>query len=141
MPTLRFIPPCSPIRAPKPPAGEVWSHELKLDGYRLQIIKDGHQVRLYSRRGYDWTRRLAGLAQALEGIPERSAVIDAELVSLEAVTGRPDFAGLQSAIRSGRHDELAVFAFDLLHRDGWISGHCHSASVGTYSRSCCAAPR
>jgi ATP-dependent DNA ligase len=37
------------------PPTEVWLHELKLDGYRLQIIKEGHQVRLYSRRGYDWT--------------------------------------------------------------------------------------
>ena len=116
--TLRFIQPCSPILAPKPPAGDAWLHEPKMDGYRLQIVKSGRQVRLYSRRGYDWTKRLAGLAEALAGIPGRSVVIDAELVFPEAVTGRPDFTGLQSAIGAGRHDELAVFAFDLLHRDG-----------------------
>jgi ATP-dependent DNA ligase len=62
---LRFIRPCSPIRATKPPVGDAWLHEPKLDGYRLQIAKDVRQVRLYSRRGYDWNRRLAGLAEAM----------------------------------------------------------------------------
>ena len=74
-------------------------------------------MRLYSRRGYDWTRRLAGLAEALAGIPGRSAVIDAELV-FPAPDGSPDFGGLQAAMTAGRQHELAVFAFDLLHRDG-----------------------
>jgi bifunctional non-homologous end joining protein LigD len=51
--TLRFIPPCSPVRAAKPPAGHAWLHEPKLDGYRLQIIKNSRAVRLYSRNGHD----------------------------------------------------------------------------------------
>ena len=74
-------------------------------------------MRLYSRNGHEWTKRLATLADALAGIPGRSAVIDAELCFLTGV-GAPDFAGLQLALRSRHHHKLTVFAFDLLHRDG-----------------------
>jgi bifunctional non-homologous end joining protein LigD len=114
---IAFIRPCNPIRATKPPGGEAWLHEPKLDGYRLQIVKSGRAVRLYSRNGHEWTERLAALADALAGIPGRSAVIDAELCFLTGI-GAPDFAGLQLALRSRQHHKLMVFAFDLLHRDG-----------------------
>ena len=48
--SLRFIPPCNPIRAREPPVGDAWLHEPRLDGYRLQVVKRERQVRLYSRR-------------------------------------------------------------------------------------------
>ena len=96
-----FIQPCSPIPANSVPAGEGWLHELKLDGYRLQVAKDGPEVRLYSRRGHDWGKRLAALAEALQAIPARSAILDAELCLL-APDGTSDFAGLQAAMGSGR---------------------------------------
>ena len=51
---LRFIRPCSPVSAAKPPAGDMWLHEPKLDGYRLQVVKSGRAVQLYSRNGHDW---------------------------------------------------------------------------------------
>jgi bifunctional non-homologous end joining protein LigD len=114
---IAFIRPCSPIRATKPPAGEAWLHEPKLDGYRLQIVKEGRQVRLYSRNGHEWTERLATVTDALQGLACRSAVIDAELCFLTG-TGAPNFAGLQLALRSRQHHKLTVFAFDFLHRDG-----------------------
>jgi bifunctional non-homologous end joining protein LigD len=57
-----------------------------------------------------------GWRASLKGIPCRSAAIDSELV-LPAGDGTPDFTGLVSALRSRKH-ELAVDAFDLLHRDG-----------------------
>jgi len=114
-----FIQPCSPIPANSVPAGEGWLHELKLEGYRLQVAKDGPEVRLYSRRGHDWGKRLAALAEALQAIPARSAILDAELCLL-APDGTSDFAGLQAAMGSGREHDLAVraFVFDLLHLDG-----------------------
>jgi ATP-dependent DNA ligase len=62
---LAFIRPCRPIPAKKPPAGSAWLHEPKLDGYRLQVIEDGTEVRLYSRNGHDWTKRLARLVEDL----------------------------------------------------------------------------
>jgi bifunctional non-homologous end joining protein LigD len=66
---------------------------------------------------YDWTKRLASLAEALAGIRCRSAVIDAGLV-FPAADGRPDFYSLQSAMAPDRQHDLAVFAFDLLHHNG-----------------------
>jgi bifunctional non-homologous end joining protein LigD len=99
-----------------PPAGDAWLHEPKLDGYRLQIVNDGRSVSLYSRRGNDWTKRLEAIAAALQGLSCRSAIIDGELVLPDAA-GRPDFYGLHRGWRSAGA-QLAVFAFDLLHRDG-----------------------
>ena len=99
------------------PCGNAWLHEPKLDGYRLQIVKDGPALRLYSRSGYDWTKRLASLAEVLASIHCKSAVIDGELV-FPTDDDRPDFYRLQSAIASDRQHVLAVFAFDLMHHDG-----------------------
>ncbi len=50
-----YITPCIPTRAYKVPAGPDWVHEIKHDGYRLQVRRDGDAVRLFTRRGYDWT--------------------------------------------------------------------------------------
>src|SRR5262245_65818800 len=52
-----FIIPCCPIVASQPPSGPGWAHELKHDGYRLQIhVRDG-RVRLYTMNGADWSKR------------------------------------------------------------------------------------
>jgi len=52
---LPFINPCQPTVASKPPSGPGWAHELKHDGYRLQIhVRDG-RVRLYTMNGADWS--------------------------------------------------------------------------------------
>jgi ATP-dependent DNA ligase len=52
-----FADPCIPSLAHKPPAGPDWVHEIKHDGYRLIVRRDGATVRLFARRGYDWTDR------------------------------------------------------------------------------------
>ena len=114
---FRFIQPCSPVTAKSVPAGVGWQHEPKLDGYRLQVHKDGPTVRLFSRQGYDWTKRLAVLADALRTIPTHSAILDAELV-FPGADGVPNFAALRWAMRKQRAHELAVYAFDLLHLSG-----------------------
>jgi bifunctional non-homologous end joining protein LigD len=114
---LPFIQPCSPISASSVPAGDGWLHEPKLDGYRLQVAKDGTEVRLYSRRGHDWGKRLAVLAEALRALPARSAILDAELC-FPGPNGTPNFYGLHAAMGSDRQHQLAMFAFDLLHHNG-----------------------
>jgi bifunctional non-homologous end joining protein LigD len=48
-----FLPPCLPTRAPEPLAGVEWVHEIKHDGYRLQVRREGGAVRPFTRRGYD----------------------------------------------------------------------------------------
>jgi ATP dependent DNA ligase domain len=60
-----YIPPCIPTRAYRVPAGSDWVHEIKHDGYRLQVRRDGDTVRLFTRRGYDWTARYPGIAATL----------------------------------------------------------------------------
>jgi len=114
--SLRFIQPSNPISAKQVPAGDGWLHELKLDGYRLQVVKSDGQVRLYSRRGYNWTNRLPILAEVLTGIPAHAAILDAELCLLGA-DGAPNFYRLLARMQRRQH-ELAVYAFDLLHLDG-----------------------
>jgi bifunctional non-homologous end joining protein LigD len=52
-----FIAPCLPTKAPQPPTGEAWLHEIKHDGFRVIARKEGARVRLYSRPGNDLTDR------------------------------------------------------------------------------------
>jgi hypothetical protein len=59
-----FVDPCIPSRAPKPPSGPDWVHEVKHDGYRLIVRRDGETVRLFTRRGHDWTDRYPAIAAA-----------------------------------------------------------------------------
>jgi bifunctional non-homologous end joining protein LigD len=114
---FRFIPPCSPVTAKNVPAGDGWLHEPKLDGYRLQVAKQGRQVRLYSRRGRDWGKRLSALAEDLRGIPAHSAVLDAELC-FPGPDGAPDFFRLLKSAFGSQGRDLVVYAFDLLHLNG-----------------------
>ena len=109
----------TPLHPPlQPPAGEAWLHELKLDGYRLQLIKDRRGLRVFTRRGSEWTERLTAFADAFVSLACRSAVLDGELVLPDKI-GAPDFRGLHHAMASARrHHELVFFAFDLLHQDG-----------------------
>jgi bifunctional non-homologous end joining protein LigD len=115
--SLRFIHPCSPVTAKSVPAGDDWLHEPKLDGYRLQVAKHGRTMRLYSRRGHEWSKRLAALAEALRGIPAHSAVLDTELC-FPGTDGAPDFFRLLKAVFGNQGSELVVYAFDLLHLNG-----------------------
>src|SRR5262249_57010936 len=78
-----FILPCQPIVAKHPPSGPGWAHELKHDGYRLQIhIRDG-RVRLYTINGADWSKRYPLIVRDAGRI-EGSAIIDAEVVWLDS---------------------------------------------------------
>jgi bifunctional non-homologous end joining protein LigD len=64
-----FIHPCQPIVAKQPPSGPSWAHELKHDGYRLQIhVRDG-RVRLYTINGADWSKRYPLIVGAAARIP------------------------------------------------------------------------
>jgi bifunctional non-homologous end joining protein LigD len=111
----RFIQPCSPTTASKPPTGERWTHEVKWDGFRFQIAKVGREVRLFSRNGVDWTERMPAIAAAFACLPARVAQIDGELCLCD-VDGRPDFRALMRAARQRPADEtrLSFHAFDLL---------------------------
>jgi bifunctional non-homologous end joining protein LigD len=94
-----------------PPAARGWVHEIKFDGYRIQIASGGGKARLYTRRGHDWSTKFPELAADAALWPD--GVIDGELCALDA-DNMPDFSALQTAIADGKTDDLVFFAFDLL---------------------------
>jgi bifunctional non-homologous end joining protein LigD len=104
--------------ADKAPEGAEWLHEIKYDGYRLLTRIDGGKARLITRGGLDWTAKFPVLARRLGELPLDSAMIDGELVHLDA-DGTTSFSGLQDTISSGHTDALTFYTFDLLFRDGW----------------------
>jgi bifunctional non-homologous end joining protein LigD len=96
------------------PAGKEWFHEIKFDGYRLRVERDGDRVRLITRGGYDWTKRFPWIAEAALRNRTKQFVLDGEDVVL-CLDGMPDF----SALHSGKHNEEVQFcAFDVLALDG-----------------------
>ena len=111
-----FISPELAQPASNPPKAVGWVHELKLDGYRIQVRKDEARVRLLTRTGLDWTHRMRPIAQQIKDIPAASAILDGEVVVL-GEDGLSSFADLQSAFQEGARKPLTYFAFDLLHLD------------------------
>jgi bifunctional non-homologous end joining protein LigD len=112
-----FIPPELAQPATDPPRAAGWLHELKLDGYRIQVRKDGARVRLLTRTGLDWTHRMRPIAQQFKDLPAESAIVDGEVVVLSE-DGNTSFADLQAAFQEGAKKPLTYFAFDLLHLNG-----------------------
>ncbi|MFT2214235.1 DNA ligase D [Rhizobium giardinii] len=99
----------------RPPAGDDWLHEIKFDGYRIQMRVAGHKVTLKTRRGLDWTARYPEIADAASELPD--CIIDGEICALDN-NGAPDFAALQAALSEGKTGNLVYFAFDLLFDGG-----------------------
>jgi bifunctional non-homologous end joining protein LigD len=120
-----FISPQLALQASSAPDGHDWVHELKLDGYRIQIqIRSGersgaktHKVRLLTRKGLDWSARMPDIAAAAAKLRVNDAIIDGEAVALDK-RGVSNFADLQAAFQEGRERYITYFAFDLLHLDG-----------------------
>ncbi len=106
-----FVPPQLAQLVPRPPPGGGWIHEIKFDGYRVQLRIEGGRATLKTRRGLDWTKRFPGIAAAGAALPD--ALIDGEVVALDD-RGAPDFGALQAALSDGRTEGLVLFAFDLL---------------------------
>ncbi|TPL40717.1 ATP-dependent DNA ligase [Mesorhizobium sp. B2-4-6] len=113
---LKFIPPMLPRLVAKPPKGDGWIHEIKLDGYRTQIVIDGDDVRVFTKSGADWTKLYPGLVAAARELDVDSVIIDGEAV-ITSAAGLPDFAALQKAVHA-KSPDVHLGAFDLLHLDG-----------------------
>lgn len=106
--------PCIPTRGTLVPRHEDWLHEVKHDGFRLIVQRDGDRVRLFTRSGYDWTNRYPLIAEAARRIRTKQFVIDGEAVLL-GVDGISDFDGLYAGTNN---DEVQLYAFDILALDG-----------------------
>jgi bifunctional non-homologous end joining protein LigD len=99
----------------RPPTATGWIHEIKFDGYRIQMrVLDG-EVTLKTRKGLNWTAKYPAIARAAGKLPD--AIIDGEICALDE-NGAPDFAALQAALSEGKTDALVYFAFDLLFEGG-----------------------
>jgi bifunctional non-homologous end joining protein LigD len=106
--------PCIPTRGTKVPNRPEWLHEIKHDGYRLIVQRQGKRIRLFTRNGYDWSHRFPLIVEAALRNRQSSFVIDGEAVLL-GVDGRSDFNGLHSR----QHDEeVQFYAFDMMVSDG-----------------------
>jgi len=110
-----FIAPQLATLVERPPSGADWVHEIKFDGYRVQMRVAGGKVVLRTRKGLDWTAKFPAIAKAGEALPD--CIIDGEVVALDK-KGAPHFALLQAALSDQATDELIYFAFDLLFADG-----------------------
>jgi bifunctional non-homologous end joining protein LigD len=109
-----FIEPCVASQALKVPTGPGWLYEIKHDGYRMQVRKDGDRVRLLTRRGFDWTERYPLAAAGARKLKAKTCTIDCELVCA-AADGVADFASLHSRCAD---DAAFLYAFDLMELNG-----------------------
>ena len=75
-----FIEPCLPSKVTRPPSGPLWVHEIKHDGYRLMVRRDGARVRSFTRNGHDWADRFPAIVAAVHRIKASSFLIDGEVV-------------------------------------------------------------
>lgn len=112
-----FIEPSLAKLADRPPAGPDWLHEIKYDGYRIQARLDGDKVQLLTRKGLDWTKRFPKIAKALKLLPLSSGLLDGELI-VQDESGLSSFGGLQSDLKTGRHDRMVYWLFDMMYCEG-----------------------
>jgi bifunctional non-homologous end joining protein LigD len=110
-PIPEFIEPQLCRSLDKPPNGTGWGHEIKFDGYRLQLRTVDHQTTLLTRNGLDWSDKFPAIIAAGRALPD--GIIDGEIVALDHINA-PDFAALQAAISERKTDDLIFFGFDLL---------------------------
>lgn len=109
-----FVPPQLCKLVDRPPSGGDWAHEIKFDGYRMQLRVEDGRAALRTRTGLDWSDRFPQLIADAADLPD--ALIDGEVVALDE-NGSPSFAGLQAALAEEDTGDLIFFAFDLLQTE------------------------
>src|SRR5258705_8838554 len=112
-----FIEPELATSIEKVPSGERWLHEIKFDGYRVQVHLRDAAVKVFTRRGNDWTNRFRKIAADAWHINAGSAIIDGEVV-VPAEDGTTDFSVLQNELK-GKSTRIVLVAFDLLYLNGY----------------------
>jgi bifunctional non-homologous end joining protein LigD len=112
-----FIEPALAKSMEKVPGGARWLHEIKFDGYRVQVHLSNEAVKVFTRRGNDWTKRFRKIADDAWHITAGSAIIDGEVV-VPAENGSTDFSVLQNELK-GKSTKIVLVAFDLLYLNGY----------------------
>jgi bifunctional non-homologous end joining protein LigD len=111
-----FVPPALATKIDRTPAGDRWLHEIKFDGYRVQLHIANDDIKVFTRRGNDWTKRFRKVAADAYLINAKSAIIDGEIV-VPAADGTTDFSVLQNELK-GTSNKIVMVAFDLLYLNG-----------------------
>ena len=111
-----FIEPALASSVDKVPDGTRWIHEIKFDGYRVQVHIQNGQVKVFTRRGNDWTKRFRKIASDASEIDAGSAIVDGEVV-VPSASGLTDFSVLQNELK-GRSTRIVLVVFDLLYLNG-----------------------
>jgi len=111
----RFVEPQLCKSLATPPGGSGWGHEIKFDGYRMQLRVEDGRATLLTRKGLDWSEKFGAIVKAGAKLPD--GIVDGEVVALDH-TGAPDFAALQAALSAGKTDALVYFVFDLMFSKG-----------------------
>jgi bifunctional non-homologous end joining protein LigD len=110
-----FIVPCSPVQRGWPPTGDAWLHEVKFDGWRIQLNKNKRRAAVYTKNGNDFTSRVPSIVAAVAALPVPSVILDGELTACDS-RGIPDFRALH--FHNVPEHALCVWAFDILHLNG-----------------------
>lgn len=113
-----FIAPQLATLVDDPPSGDDWLHELKFDGYRMLCRIDRGKVQFWSRNGKEWTAKFPNVALAVKTLPAKTAILDGEIVILEA-NGRSSFQKLQRAMKESGSAQFFFEVFDLIYLDGF----------------------
>jgi bifunctional non-homologous end joining protein LigD len=98
------------------PEGEQWIYEVKFDGYRALLLKDGGHIQIRSRNDNNLTATYPTIAAAAGRLKADTALLDGEIVALD-MNGRPSFQALQHRV-AHRGFAIVFYAFDLLHLNG-----------------------
>src|SRR4051812_33335908 len=110
-----FIEPQLATLAEEPPTGSKWVHEVKFDGYRVQIHVQKGKVRISTRRGYDWSARFKEIAKAAAKLPD--CIVDGEGVVL-AREDPSHVIAVHSALAGGKGGTVSLYVFDVLVHEG-----------------------
>jgi bifunctional non-homologous end joining protein LigD len=113
----RFIAPMKATLVNAPPEYGDWIYELKFDGFRTIAVKDGRDVKLYSRNAKEFNARVPEIAEAVAELPIESAVLDGEIVAVDE-EGRTSFQLLQGIDIGTERPPIFFYVFDLLNANG-----------------------
>src|SRR5206468_6689851 len=102
-----FIKPQLATLKTKAPSGVDWIHEIKYDGFRIQLHIDGETRKALTRNGHNWVSKFSAIAGAFD-IPDQ-VIIDGEVVVIHE--GRTNFSELQAELAGQRQDRLLYYAF------------------------------
>ena len=129
------------------PSGPLWVHEIKHDGYRFICRREGNRIRVFSRRGNDYTDRVPRIVDTFARLPAASVTLDGEGVAC-GPDGVTDFELLRAALGRPAKREVFLYAFDLLELDGrdmrrepWSDRALEACAPITWRRSRCATLR